>query len=141
MAPPTPSRTWSKDRRGIFASTSARPRNACGRRRVSSSGAAVTEREGFELSVRCYPYTRLAGVHLRPLGHLSKPRATALAHAHMRCHTRRVRCAIALALVLSTAPTLAREWPGFTANPPVILRLEGHFASDRDAARASGPDV
>ena len=30
-----------------------------------------SEREGFEPSVRCYPYTRLAGEHLRPLGHLS----------------------------------------------------------------------
>ena len=32
-----------------------------------------TEREGFEPSIRFYPYTRLAGVRLRPLGHLSRP--------------------------------------------------------------------
>ena len=32
----------------------------------------LAEREGFEPSVRFNPYTRLAGEHLRPLGHLSR---------------------------------------------------------------------
>ena len=31
----------------------------------------VAEREGFEPSVGDKPYTRLAGEHLQPLGHLS----------------------------------------------------------------------
>ncbi len=31
----------------------------------------VAEREGFEPSVEVSPHTRLAGEHLRPLGHLS----------------------------------------------------------------------
>ncbi len=31
----------------------------------------LAEREGFEPSVRCSPYTRFPGVHLKPLGHLS----------------------------------------------------------------------
>ena len=44
---------------------------------VARSGKLLTilaEREGFEPSVRISPYTRLAGVHLRPLGHLSATR-------------------------------------------------------------------
>ena len=32
---------------------------------------AVAERVGFEPTVRCYPYNRLASGPLRPLGHLS----------------------------------------------------------------------
>ena len=33
--------------------------------------AQMAEREGFEPSVECYPYNRLAGGCLQPLGHLS----------------------------------------------------------------------
>jgi hypothetical protein len=31
----------------------------------------MAEREGFEPSIRCYPYTRFPSVRLQPLGHLS----------------------------------------------------------------------
>ena len=45
------------------------------RRRVSGARLhqpyALAEREGFEPSVECYPYNRLAGGCLQPLGHLS----------------------------------------------------------------------
>lgn len=41
--------------------------------RLSARSRERAEREGFEPSVGCYPYTRLAGVRLRPLGHLSIP--------------------------------------------------------------------
>ena len=34
----------------------------------------MAEREGFEPSVEVSPHTRLAGEHLRPLGHLSSRR-------------------------------------------------------------------
>jgi hypothetical protein len=36
----------------------------------------MAEREGFEPSVEVSPHTRLAGEHLRPLGHLSGPART-----------------------------------------------------------------
>jgi hypothetical protein len=57
-----------------------------------------------------------------------------------------MRFAIALPLVLSTVlsaagPARASEIPGIPRAQPLILRLEGRFASDRDAALANGRDV
>src|SRR5262245_28316734 len=70
-------------RRDVSASTSATPPNGSGPRAGSSdAGGSETEREGFEPSVEFYPYTRLAGVHLRPLGHLSGAEAR-----HVPCCT------------------------------------------------------
>ena len=55
-------------------------RGSSNRRRAGGCGvrkrAKRAEREGFEPSVEFYPYTRLAGVRLRPLGHLSGQRST-----------------------------------------------------------------
>src|SRR6516162_10016741 len=68
MARTTRSRFWSKARPGASASTSERRRSVFARLAAFSEA----EREGFEPSVGFYPYTRLAGVHLRPLGHLSR---------------------------------------------------------------------
>ncbi len=36
-----------------------------------ASGELDEEREGFEPSIRCYPYNDLANRRLQPLGHLS----------------------------------------------------------------------
>jgi len=50
--------------------------------------------------------------------------------------------AIALGLLFVTASAgVAREPPSVDVRPPLVIRLEGHFASDRTEAAANGADA
>jgi len=53
-----------------------------------------------------------------------------------------VRCAITFGIFLATASaSLAREPPSVDVGPPLLLRLEGSFAPDREGATAGGADA
>src|SRR5262249_27966383 len=101
MGPTILSRFFRRGPRVGSASTSVKRRNECVRPAASSNaGGSRTEREGFEPSVGFYPYTRLAGVHLRPLGHLSGAESRHLARLPSLTTTR--------ALVVPCRPTRKR---------------------------------
>jgi hypothetical protein len=51
--------------------------------------------------------------------------------------------AVVVVVLLAGAlgPAAAADWPGFPVPRPLVLRLSGHFAHDRAAARAEGADA
>ena len=65
----------------------------------------------------------------------------ALPQALTRCHTRAVTCLLVSLLACTMGVAVASEFPGYRVSQPIILRLDGAFAADRDAARANGADA
>jgi hypothetical protein len=48
---------------------------------------------------------------------------------------------VALLLLLSARMVDAADWPGFRLTGPIVLQLDGAFASTRDLARVAGADA
>jgi hypothetical protein len=81
IAPGRCSQTWGpRDRHAgatsilgarLWGCRSTRHCHATERLRLLAALWRLAERMGFEPTIQCYPYTRLAGERLRPLGHLS----------------------------------------------------------------------